>query len=114
LLAFGVLAAHASSTHDAVSRSMVSAFFVLSGFLMQLTLSAHYGRNPLPFYWNRLLRVYPCYWLAVVGVALCFPSYAMTRFATGADLFGAITLTLGGSGRFVALNRPGFPGGCLV
>ena len=62
-----------------MSRTMVGAFFVVSGYLMGLTLSRNYGRNPLPFYWNRFLRLYPMHTFVALAVFVLAPSFANLR-----------------------------------
>lgn len=83
ILAFGVLLAHANLLSPGVSRTMVAAFFVVSGYLIGLTLSANYSANPLPFYRNRILRIYPLHVIVSVVLLLLWQ-------ADGAD---AIELT---------------------
>ncbi len=49
----------------------VFSFYVLSGFLMTMVLNEHYGfglRGGLYFVANRILRIFPAYWL-VIGIA---------------------------------------------
>lgn len=79
LAASGVLLAHANGGTDGMSRTMVGAFFVVSGYLMGLTLSRNYGRNPLPFYWNRFLRLYPMHTFVALAVFVLAPSFANIR-----------------------------------
>lgn len=57
----------------------VQYFFVLSGFVMA---QAHHGdfgkpRAPLVFWWRRVCRIYPVYWLA-----LCVPAYYLASSLT--------------------------------
>ncbi len=68
---------------DGVGRSLVAAFFVISGYIIALTLSKNYHTNPLPFYWNRIVRVYP---LHIVASAVLLALWA-------ADAADAIKLT---------------------
>lgn len=75
LLALGVVFGHANFVSPGVSRSMVSCFFVISGYLMMLTLDRNYDTDPLPFYWNRILRVYPLYLLVGVLIWLLHPDF---------------------------------------
>lgn len=42
----------------------VNLFFVISGFVIFMTLEA--SRSPLDFVWSRFSRLYPTYWFAVV------------------------------------------------
>lgn len=82
LLSLGVLGAHAGVVSEATSRTMVSCFFLVSGFLMALTLDRNYGRNPFPFYWNRILRLYPLHLLISVTILGLLPAYAWSRLTT--------------------------------
>lgn len=79
LACLGVLIAHSSGGTDGMSRTMVGAFFVVSGYLMGLTLSRNYGRNPLPFYWNRFLRLYPIHTVVALAVFVLAPSFTNMR-----------------------------------
>lgn len=74
LLAFAVICAHAGGVfgYDITGgRFAVEAFFMISGFLMQLVLSKKYDphHDKKAFYVNRLLRIYPTY-LFSLGFAL--------------------------------------------
>lgn len=82
LLSLGVLGAHAGVVSEATSRTMVSCFFLVSGFLMALTLDRNYGRNPFPFYWNRILRLYPLHLLLSAIILCLLPAYAWSRLST--------------------------------
>lgn len=77
--ATGVLLAHANGGTDGMARTMVGAFFVVSGYLMALTLRRNYGFNPIPFYWNRFLRLYPTHTLIAIAIFLLAPSFVETR-----------------------------------
>ena len=46
----------------------VSAFFVLSGFIMMRQSAANFGQpgSPLAFAWHRILRIVPLYWIATL------------------------------------------------
>lgn len=84
LAAVGVLAAHVSNlVSPGTSRAMIGAFFVVSGYLISMTITENYRRNVAGFYWNRFLRLYPMYWVIAVGTLLAsapwFHSF-MTRF----------------------------------
>ena len=80
LAAVGVLMAHVGGfVSDGVSRAMVSAFFIVSGYLMALTLSQNYGANPLPFYWNRFLRLYPVHTLIATTTFVLAPGFVVLR-----------------------------------
>lgn len=72
VLAFGVVLAHASLLPGSVSRTMVAAFFIISGYVIGLTLNANYRRNPIPFYWNRVLRIYPLHGIVLAIVLIAY------------------------------------------
>ena len=58
----------------------VDIFFVISGFVMWLTTRAR-PCGATDFYWNRLVRIVPLYWLLtsfVVGVMLVAPSIVLS------------------------------------
>lgn len=53
----------------------VYMFFIISGFYMALTLESHYLGRPggiNRFYANRALRLFPGYWVCVLGAVLLF------------------------------------------
>lgn len=82
LAASGVVLAHASGGTDGMSRTMVSAFFIVSGYLMALTLDKNYSVNPLPFYWNRFLRLYPMHTLIALSVFIMAPWFVTARMGS--------------------------------
>jgi peptidoglycan/LPS O-acetylase OafA/YrhL len=48
-------------------------FFVISGFLITIALSGKYSSGHLAgFYWNRLIRLYPAYWVWLVLTILAY------------------------------------------
>lgn len=54
----------------------VQAFFCLSGFLMTLVMCGTYRGRPLAFVLNRILRLYPSYWMAsavTAAIILWYP-----------------------------------------
>ncbi len=105
LLAFGVLLAHGKLLPEATSRSMVSAFFVVSGYLMMLTLSSNYGRAVLPFYWNRILRIYPLHIVLCCLIWILFPSFVSERRTEYATMFGDLGLPMTVMLSFMLLPR---------
>ena len=57
----------------------VAVFFVISGFLLYRPFaSAHLGGTPTSrwrdFWWRRLLRIYPAYWVALTAAIVVFRS----------------------------------------
>jgi len=88
----------------------VAVFFLLSGFLLYRPfVVAHLQDRPsprwAPFYWNRLLRIFPGYWLAltvfllIVGTAQASPKldYYLTLYTLTQNYrpyFGASGLTV--------------------
>ena len=66
---FGELLAHGDAG--------VSIFFLISGFLLYRPFAAAHlaGRKPTSadrFWWRRVLRIFPGYWLAVLVIYLAF------------------------------------------
>jgi len=62
----------------------VAVFFVMSGFLLYRPMCARIlDGEPLPsrarFVVRRLVRIYPAYWLALIGWAMVEPALATTR-----------------------------------
>ena len=59
----------------------VSAFFVLSGFIMMRQSAGNFGSrtSPFNFAWHRILRIVPLYWIATV---LWFGTLRLTRVPT--------------------------------
>jgi len=50
----------------------VASFFCISGFLISKSAER---LNPLKFAWNRVLRIFPAYWLSLFMVALVFSNF---------------------------------------
>ena len=73
LLAIGVLAAHVSNfLSEATSRAMVGCFFIVSGYLIALTIEKKYQGRPFAFYRNRILRIYPIYLIIALATLLIY------------------------------------------
>ena len=65
-----VMISHLVSLSAAPGPLGVQYFFVLSGFVM---ITAHHGdfghaRGPFKFWWRRICRIYPLYWLMLLPV----------------------------------------------
>lgn len=97
LLALSVVCAHGGGLFGydmATGRGAVEAFFMLSGFLMQLVLSKRYDprKDVFLFYTNRALRIYPTYLLALLFAWAV--SAFLWRYSTGlfSDLRSAADL----------------------
>jgi peptidoglycan/LPS O-acetylase OafA/YrhL len=71
LLAFGVVAEHAGHRFGAGSYTAVEAFFVISGFYMSLIYGRTYD-TVRDFYASRFFRLYPMYWVALLGAVVYF------------------------------------------
>ena len=88
---------------DAYSRIMVSLFFLISGYLMQLTLNVNYrqfeGAGYLKYYVNRIIRIFPLYWTVVLFVFIFDHNY-FNKQTSGAVL-GTLFLGLNDAGRVV-------------
>jgi len=79
-LALLVLVSHAGLASESLSRTAVGLFLILSGYLMQLTLSVNYQRvsgalSIGSYFANRFLRIFPLYWATLIFVAISFPAY---------------------------------------
>ena len=67
LLAFSVVIAHTSPVfgYVGIGGQAVPAFFIISGFYMNLVLSRKYmlcDNGIRTFYFNRFIRIFPIYW----------------------------------------------------
>ncbi len=111
MAATGVLMAHVSNfVSDGSSRALVSAFFIVSGYLISLTLLSdpYYRGHPFAFYWNRFLRLYPVYWLVAAATAACGAPWFFQRLGTLSTQgqwglwLQVLTLQLGEAGMLVA------------
>ena len=73
-LALLVLISHAGLATDSLSRVAVSCFFILSGYLMQLTLTYNYvpftPKTIYRYFSNRFLRIFPLYWACILVIAI--------------------------------------------
>jgi peptidoglycan/LPS O-acetylase OafA/YrhL len=127
LLALSVLITHSAPIFGVrlLSGDMaVNSFFVVSGFLMALILETKYVGKIKAFYVNRILRIYPPYFVALAGSIVFFVWLGSNRFhdpvkvfrwfldaeAWGALAWGALTnLTLIGINlvRVVNLDEQG-------
>lgn len=70
LLALLVALAHTNEgpSYGVGAVAAVNAFFIISGFYMALVLNTKYaGRPNFIFYRARFLRIYPLYWLTLIG-----------------------------------------------
>ena len=71
LLSLSVLAAHTQYWpkyfHGVGGLSAVEIFFVISGFYMSLVLSKTYKGNRRAFYINRILRIYPLFYIVLIA-----------------------------------------------
>jgi peptidoglycan/LPS O-acetylase OafA/YrhL len=95
ILAVSVVCAHGGGFfgYDIVGgRIAVEAFFVISGYLMQMVLWEKYDGRLLLFWSNRALRIYPTYYGALLLAVLI--SLTLMPFGHGyfvqADLFNAV------------------------
>jgi peptidoglycan/LPS O-acetylase OafA/YrhL len=92
LLACSVVLAHSQQFFGfyGMGGNAVPAFFVISGFYMQMILLEKYntGRGVFLFYTNRFLRLYPLYWatlfLWVLAAQIPFSGWPWSHIASGA------------------------------
>lgn len=71
-LAVSVVVGHTGllfGLHLLPGNEAVRIFFMISGFYMALILTDRYAGRPGLFYSNRLLRLYPAYWIALLLAA---------------------------------------------
>ncbi len=83
ILAWFVVLAHIGQTFKYSSAIAVYSFYMLSGYLMTLIMNERYGFNfsgIIKFIINRLLRIYPQYWLLAI-IALLFIFIAPPEYA---------------------------------
>ena len=83
LLAVCVIAAHTGFVVGVGGRLAVQSFFIISGFLISYVLASNssYAKSR-KFYKNRLLRLWPTFWLISLTtfvLACVFPSLAPFR-----------------------------------
>jgi peptidoglycan/LPS O-acetylase OafA/YrhL len=84
-LAYMVVASHTRGYQELYSLDIgtiaVATFFFISGFLMPMTYTAHYQKHGAwlgigKFYCNRILRLYPLYWVSLLCIlGLQFAGY---------------------------------------
>jgi peptidoglycan/LPS O-acetylase OafA/YrhL len=75
----------------------VSIFFLISGFLLYRPFVARHldGRAPMAadsFYWRRAIRIFPAYWVAVLGIYLFF-GFQQGELSSFSDVFAYFGLT---------------------
>jgi peptidoglycan/LPS O-acetylase OafA/YrhL len=90
LLAFLVFCAHAvwplaqSVTQAEIGPIAVMCFFIVSGFLITLTIEVHYAHSVRGYVVNRFLRIYPTFWasmlVAVASLLLMGTTYFSANF----------------------------------
>ena len=86
---FGEFLAHGDSG--------VAVFFLISGFLLYRPFAARHlsDRPAMPmgvFWWRRLLRIFPGYWVALVGIYVLF-GFGMGSLSTPGDFVTYFGLT---------------------
>src|SRR5262249_56583832 len=96
IAALAIVALHVTSATGAVSATSlgryfarldvgVTIFFVISAFLLYRPyVVAHLGGTPAQslgaYWWRRLLRIFPAYWIALTGAILFFRTTALHGF----------------------------------
>ncbi|KPC49361.1 acyltransferase family protein [Amantichitinum ursilacus] len=91
-LALSVIGAHANSTvlgyYGIRGQYVVDFFFIISGFYMAMVLNGRYkDTDPLHFYLNRVLRLFPTYYIGLI-FALLISYHEIANFFGQLD-FGA-------------------------
>ncbi|HRO93233.1 acyltransferase [Citricoccus sp.] len=85
------------SQFTAVGALGVQLFFVISGFVILLS---SFGKSPARFIGSRVGRLYPAYWVAVLGAAalifVVWPELGVNR--SPSDLWANLTMFQGGFG----------------
>jgi peptidoglycan/LPS O-acetylase OafA/YrhL len=65
-LAIGIMAAHMTTRYAMAASCAVWIFYAISGYLMTLLCATRYD-NALAFWQNRILRIFPTYWLILAA-----------------------------------------------
>lgn len=91
VLTLFVLVGHAALFPPGVSRSAVMAFFIISGYLIGLTLESNYGSNTLSYYRNRVLRIFPLHIIVTATILLLYIGGQAEFMETFWALFGRDT-----------------------
>ncbi|MBO0938947.1 acyltransferase [Fibrella sp. HMF5335] len=102
LLAIAVLAGHSSNNSAfqfMTGQTAVQTFYIISGFYMSLILNEKYVNQPNAyslFLTNRLLRLFPIYWVVLLGVAsfsvaFSYISHSHSRLAF--DVYSTVNFT---------------------
>jgi peptidoglycan/LPS O-acetylase OafA/YrhL len=87
LLAFFVFCSHSvwplahTVTHDQIGGIAVLCFFVVSGYLITLTIEVHYASSVRRYVINRFLRIYPTFWISMLVATAAILSMGTTYVA---------------------------------
>jgi len=86
LLAVMVVFAHSAWSlgaviHAAPGVTAVLCFFVVSGYLITLTIELNYTRDVLRYAINRFLRIYPTFWISMLVAVAAILSIGATNVA---------------------------------
>jgi peptidoglycan/LPS O-acetylase OafA/YrhL len=87
LLAFFVFCSHSvwplahTVTHDQIGGIAVLCFFIASGYLITLTIEAHYATSVRRYVINRFLRIYPTFWISMLVATAAILSMGTTYVA---------------------------------
>jgi peptidoglycan/LPS O-acetylase OafA/YrhL len=66
----------------------VFCFFIVSGYLITLTIEAHYADSIRRFLLNRFLRIYPTFWVSMLVAAAAVLAMGTTYVTTNLYLRG--------------------------
>ena len=125
ILAVFVVISHAGSLHlpfgnyeipifNFGGRNAVCLFFIISGFYMSLILSGKYQNSLKTFYVNRMLRIFPTYWVVLfLGIFFLgndylkiYDSLKETTFFTQIYFFFCNFFILGSDTAYLISARP--------
>jgi peptidoglycan/LPS O-acetylase OafA/YrhL len=94
LLAFFVFCSHSvwplvhTVTHDQIGGIAVLCFFIVSGYLITLTIEVHYASSVRRYVINRFLRIYPTFWVSMLVATAAILSMGTTYVAESFYLRG--------------------------
>ncbi len=85
----------------------VSFFYILSGFVMMLAYAHKSPIDAKQFLWNRFVRIYPVYFLALIGVCLFF-FYVQVPISGKDFILSLFCLQAWVPSAALSINKPGW------